>query len=442
MHVEDGGSGPASGSSGVVSRGLALDQPPPMSGVRAGTIVFIGITFANAGNAVFHLIAGRWLGPSSYGELASLLAILGLVAFPLAAVQLALAREVSQFRVLGERGRIRAVYRLSIRVGLAIGVGLTIVLLVSILLAREILDVDDSTAILLTAISAIPAVFAPIVAGLAQGLERFVVFSLAQFIGPGLRILLLVGLLGAGFGVSGAVGAGFGSSVITVLVVMWLLKEWLQPSESGVHVQLGGAVRSLGPIIVGILAFTSLTTIDVVVAKVVFTGDEPGIYGAASLVGRLILYLPAAIVSVLLPKVSSRAAVGISSRDILVRSAAATAALCVAATIVYALAPDLLLRFAFGGDYLGGSDLLWRFGVAMTGYALLNVVFVYRIAHHEWFVSLILAVGAIAQLAAFAVFHDSSETLLTVSIVFAYALLAVGLLTPRSSHLPARPDAV
>lgn len=412
-----------------------------MSGFQAGAIVFIGIAFANAGNAVFHLVAGRWLGPSSYGELASLLAILGLVAFPLAAIQLALAREVSQFRVRGERGAIQKLYRYSIGWGLAVGVGLTIVLLASILFSRDVLDVDDSTAIVLTAIGAIPAVFAPVVAGLAQGLERFVVFSLAQFIGPALRILCLVGLLAAGLGVSGAVGAGIVSSTLTVVVVMWLLKEWLQVPESGSAVHIGIAARSLGPIVVGILAFTSLTTIDVVVAKVVFAGDEAGIYGAASLVGRLILYLPVAIVSVLLPKVSSRAAVGLASRDILVRSAAATGVLCVAATVAYALAPNFLLRLAFGSEYSGGADLLWRFGIAMTGYALLNVVFVYRIAHHEWFVSLLLAVGAVAQIGAFAVFHESPETLLTVSIVFAYALLVVGLVTPRSRRVSARPEA-
>jgi O-antigen/teichoic acid export membrane protein len=410
----------------------SVDAVVGMSGLHAGVIVFVGVAFANAGNALFHLIAGRWLGPSSYGELASLLALLGLVAFPLAAVQLAIAREVAQFRTTGQPDRIRALYQLSIKVGLLAGVILAILLGLAMFLARGILDVDDSTAIVLTAIGAIPAVFAPIVAGLAQGLERFVVFSLAQFIGPALRILLLLLLLAAGFGVSGAVGAGVVSSVATVLVVMWLLREWWPPASSGLHVERLSFLRSLSPIVVGILAFTSLTTIDVVVAKIVFTGDEAGIYGAASLVGRLILYLPAAIVSVLLPKVSSRAAVGRSSTDILIRSTAATAVLCVAATILYAVAPTLLLRLAFGEDYTEGADLLWMFGVAMTGYALLNVVFVYRIAHHEWFVSLLLAAGALAQLAAFALFHESPRELLVVSIAFAYGLLAIAVVAPRT----------
>ena len=61
-----------------------------MRGVKAGAIVFAGVAAANAGNAVFHLIAGRWLGPPAYADLAALLALLGLVSFPLGAVQIAL----------------------------------------------------------------------------------------------------------------------------------------------------------------------------------------------------------------------------------------------------------------------------------------------------------------------------------------------------------------
>ncbi len=55
---------------------------------------------------------------------------------------------------------------------------------------------------------------------------------------------------------------------------------------------------------------TCLTTDDLVAAKVVFSSHEAGLYGAASLIGRVILYLPLAIVTVLLPDVSARVSEG------------------------------------------------------------------------------------------------------------------------------------
>jgi hypothetical protein len=89
--------------------------------------------------------------------------------------------------------------------------------------------------------------------------------------------------------------------------------------------------------VIGLLAITSLTTADVIVAKAVFDDHEAGIYGSASLVGRMILYLPAAIVTVLLPKVSARVTRGEGSGDILAASIGVTLAASALLTIAYAV---------------------------------------------------------------------------------------------------------
>ncbi len=77
------------------------------------------------------------------------------------------------------------------------------------------------------------------------------------------------------------------------------------------------------------LAITLLTTDDLVAAKVAFTPHEAGLYGGASLIGRVILYLPVAIVTVLLPSVSARVSAGHSTRSLLTNSLLATGAVCV-----------------------------------------------------------------------------------------------------------------
>ncbi len=52
------------------------------------------------------------------------------------------------------------------------------------------------------------------------------------------------------------------------------------------------------------------------VAKVALPDSEAGLYGAASILGRLILFLPAAAAVVLLPRVASRSALGQETRSI------------------------------------------------------------------------------------------------------------------------------
>ena len=40
-----------------------------MRGLRAGTIVFLGIAAGNVGNYLFHFISARLLGPAPYASL-------------------------------------------------------------------------------------------------------------------------------------------------------------------------------------------------------------------------------------------------------------------------------------------------------------------------------------------------------------------------------------
>ena len=51
-----------------------------MRGVHAGAVVLLGVLALNVGNYLFHLIAARELGPARYGDLATLVAIAGLIA--------------------------------------------------------------------------------------------------------------------------------------------------------------------------------------------------------------------------------------------------------------------------------------------------------------------------------------------------------------------------
>lgn len=430
-----------SGDAGARSPLLSFPEPRlvesghRMRGVKAGAIVFAGVAAANAGNAVFHLVAGRWLGPSDYADLASLLALLGLISFPLGAVQIALAHRIAYLTARRDAGGIRALYRDTLGAALALGLLGAIAMGAAATLIRGALNVDSTLAVVMTAGCVLPAALAPVVAGLAQGLERFFLFAIAQAGAPIVRIVWLVPLLAAGAGVAGAVSATLAASVLALVVPGWMLAGWLRRGE--VHSPLRSLrrfARSLLPAAFGILALTSLTTFDVIVAKLAFSDYEAGIYGGASLVGRLILYVPAAIVAVLLPKVSSRVALGERTKDILNGSLIVTAAFCLAATLFYVVAPGVIVDLSFGADYAAAGNLLWFFGVAMTGFALVNVLFIYDLARGSARMSWILSAGAVVQLALFAFLHSSPRTLLVVDILVAYPLLLVGRLSMRASR--------
>jgi O-antigen/teichoic acid export membrane protein len=405
---------------------LLPDKRAEMRGTHAGAIIFAGIGAANIGNYLFHLLSARALGPGPYGDLATLTAVTALIALPLSGVQVFVARFAAGCAARGEQDRLVAFARQSLRIAAICAVSLTVLLLLAAPITRSALSIGSLTAVILTALITIPSVLTPVLLGLAQGLQRFPLVSVGISIGPVVRIALVVGLLVTGFSVAGAMGATLVTSVLAVAVPAAVLWPLLTAHTSGEEqTATRRDARELVPVVAGLLAITALSTSDLVVAKSVFDDELAGAYGAASLIGRAILYLPAAIVTVLLPKVAARSAEEKGTHHILSGSLLVAGVFCGAAALVYALVPGLVVDIAFGSEYEDAAPLLPLFGLAMSAYALLSVMLTYHLGKGDWRMSWLLVGGAVVEAIGFALFHDSPRQLLGVSAVIALTLLLI-----------------
>ena len=180
-----------------------------------------------------------------------------------------------------------------------------------------------------------------------------------------------------------------------------------------------------GVLLIGSLAFASPTNVDILLAAYFFSGNVAGIYAAAALVGKVVLFLPAAIVTVLLPKAASRAAAGFASRRILLASIAVTLVICLVATALLALVPESLLVHAFGGDFRKSTALLGWFGLAMTAAAVVNVYLsVYFAERNARFPLLVLGAAAV-QIVAVALWHPNPRSIVLVTLTRFMAVLVV-----------------
>jgi O-antigen/teichoic acid export membrane protein len=393
--------------------------------LRSGVIVFIGVGVANVGGYLFHLVSARSLGPDSYGDVATLAAVIGVVTLPLSGAQVFIARHVAS-----GRGKSRSLNDANYVTGfggamLTAGSVLATVLLVLSPVIQRVLGIQSLMAVVIAILVVIPSFLAPVLIGAVQGQQRFVLLASALAIPAVARVAAAAVALAVGFGVAGTMGATFVAALVALAIPLVTLRHGLAPLRTWRPRLSRTDALAVLPVVAGTLAITCLTTDDLVAAKVVFTSHEAGLYGAASLIGRVILYLPLAIVTVLLPDVSTRVSEGRDTSSLLIRSLLATAALCLAFGAVYVVLPHLIVRVAVGSSYSGSSSLLWMFAVAMTLYSLLNVILFYRLGHGETRICWVLLGGAVVQGAIYAAFHSTPQELLAASIATGAVLLAV-----------------
>ena len=298
---------------------------------------------------------------------------------------------------------------------------------------QRLLDIDSLPAVVLTMLITAPALMTPIVWGLAQGLQRFTLFSFSLGAGPAIRVVAVVVLLAAGYGVAGAMGATLAATIVSLAVPLWYLRSWLREQMAAVTpVQARHAAAYVIPVVIGVLSITLLSTTDVVVAKLALPDDEAGLYGGASLIGRVILYFR--------PRSSwccCRASRRVPQLAAKRRMSSGRASLqpVPSARPRRRSTPQCrtVLSIAFGSKFEDAASFLGMFAVAMTGFAFVNVLLAYHLALGHSRFSWILLAGAVVQVGLFALFDDLPEQLLVVDIVVAATLLALHIVFTRVS---------
>ncbi len=374
----------------------------------------------NGAGYVFNIACIRYLGSSGYGDVAAVLALIALVSLPLGAIQVVLAREVAQIPSIGQIGPLLRKWTMRAFIAASAALVLGLVLVAPV---QKALNIESRSALVFGLFAIVFSVVAAVLFGVLQGGQRFRALGVTYGLGGIARPILVVPALLLGFGAAGALAVNTIAGIIALLIAAWALRD-LWPSD-GVSKAPRHDRRQTVVMLVGSLAFASLTNADILLANYFLDNSSAGVYAAAALVGKAVLFLPAAVVTVLLPKAASREAAGTTSQGILFASAAVTLVVTLGATVILALVPERLIVWAFGGEFSASTELLGWFGLAMTAAALLNVYLSVYFAQRDARFPLLVLAAAVAQVIGIVLFHDSALSIVIVTLVCATTVLAV-----------------
>jgi O-antigen/teichoic acid export membrane protein len=388
-------------------------------GIRAGAIVALATLVLNGSAYLYNVACIRYLGSRVYGEVAAMLALFLLVSLPLGSIQSLLAREVAQIHTPA----VATLFRRATTYSIAVGLALVLLGLALVDPIRELLNIE-SRGIVIAGVSALFfAVVATVLYGFLQGALRFTPLAVTYGVSGFARPVLVVPALLLGLGATGALAVNTVAGCIAVVIAAFALRDIWRADLREAAPRLDR--RQMTVLLVGSLAFASLTNVDILLAKVFLSPEQAGIYAAAALVGKAVLFLPAAVVTVLLPKAASRAAAGLTARKILLASAGVTLAVTLAATVVLVFVPESLVVWAFGGDFRESTALLGWFGLAMTAASLVNVYLSVYFAERNARFPLVVLAAAVAQVVAIVLWHPDPTSIVLVTLACASAVLVV-----------------
>jgi O-antigen/teichoic acid export membrane protein len=175
------------------------------------------------------------------------------------------------------------------------------------------------------------------------------------------------------------------------------------------------------------LAGALIGSADVVLVKHYFDADQAGIYSAASLAGKVLLYFVGFVPTILLPQATERHVRGERTRDALGMCVALLLGISIVGLIAVKFFGIILLHALVGHAFDAAAPLLLPYSIAMTFLSLSSVLGAYGIATHRVAFAAPLIVGVAGTLFAIVSVHSTLEQVVrVVAVGNALTAVAVG----------------
>lgn len=422
---------PAAGGLPSIVRRLLADEL-----LRHTGILFAGMMIVHVCNLVFQMAVSRALPKAEYALLAAFLATLAIIQRPLGTLSTGVSHYSS---LLNQEGKVGDVKRLLRKWILLSGLPAVLLGLVAILLSTPLSGFMhmDRTAPIIIFGAVLPALFCtPVLGGAAQGLQLFTWATLASIFGALVRLVLGAGFVWFLFPACGWAMLGHGLSIYASGAIFVLGLFWVLRGRERTEFTLPSMRFYLLQSFVVQVAYAVLMTADVVLVKHFLPENTEFAYAAT--LGRLVVFLPGAIVIAMFPKVASGGTTTAAQRSVLLRSLGYTALFVVGAVLGCWLFAGLFARIVFGiadaSDYL--KRMIGLMALVMGFSALLNVAVQFLLAQRRFRPAYVVIGWAVVYLVGALVFHASSWQIAVCALVCnAGALFALVMLLWRDKGL-------
>jgi O-antigen/teichoic acid export membrane protein len=290
----------------------------------------------------------------------------------------------------------------------------------------------DYLVLVLTIGAIAPFVFISTQLGIAQGKEFYLKLAGIYIVfGIGRSVSAIVGLFVYPELISVGIGF-FGGTLLSTIVAHFILgnskKFWKTDRAEQSVKELWKATQAL-------FALYVLVNIDVLLARIVLTPEESGIYTVGMLVAKIAFFMPQAITVVLFPKMGKNDS---SALRLAVIGTSLIGAMYIGVSY---FASEFVVNAIGGSGYSELYSEVWLFAIEGSLFAVLQVLLYGRIAREDTKVSVLLWIGSVvATISVWAIATDTIITVVSSLIGVTFILVIIAAVTELRHRANERSD--
>ena len=392
-----------------------------------GSLLTVLHIFGGALGYVYQIVMGRILHPAEFALFSAIMALFMFMSAPMGAMSMLIVRKVSALKAHESLNLFKSLFFRVNKLLLFFGFAVVILFWFGGSYFQRYLKVESMTPIFLFAFILIFSFFIIALMAFIQGTQRFTLLGSLGVLGVLGKLLIGAGLVELGFGVEGALLGVLLAMVLIYMTGIPILFKSLPPqiSHRSLHLNLPFLKRAM-PVLIAATTFAAMTQLDMTLVNWYFSPKEAGLYAAASVLGKAVLYLPGGLILVLFPMVSEGHAKGENSFKLFRQAVLVTIVACGAITALYWFFGDLIISILYGENYKGAGAILRWYGLAILPLTVVVIAEQYLIAKGQVLFAWIFLLMLPMQLLAIHIWHSEVWMILTIMGFFGFLLALIG----------------
>lgn len=383
--------------------------------IGGSMVLFLGMTFTNFGNYLYHLLMGRMLGPKDYGILSSIISLSYIFSILTSALLITTVKFVTRYKAKRQFGKIYSLFIGLTKIFLIAGIIVFFIFLGGRKLIGNFLHLENSLPVLILAFGLGLNFPAFINNAFLQGFLNFGFLSFNNVFSTILKVALAILLVKFGFGVNGALGAIFLGSLLPYFLSFYPLR-FLWQYKNGEEIEWKDFFGFSLPVVGAMLGLNSLYSTDVILVRHFFPAFEAGLYSALAVLGKIVFFASSVIPIVMFPLVSERFENGRKYLHLLYQSLLIVGGISLVITMIYFLFPSLMIEILYGKDYLGVAPYLGIFAVFISFYSLSSLLVNFFLSIRATRVAIFCLLAAVLQVILISLFHISLFQIIEISL--------------------------
>lgn len=386
----------------------------------SSVIMTVGATLANFLNYLFHLIIGRMLGPSDYGELVAVITLIGFLGMIPSSLNLVVVKYISAAKNKKEALGLVNWFR---NKTLILSTFFLFLIIVTSPLVTSYLNLTNIYYLFLVAVAFFFSLLSFLNRSILQGLLRFKEMVINLLSENFIKLLLSIILVFIGFQVGGVMVGFVLSAFLGWNISNYYLRDYKK--QVSVVVKIKPIVFFIIPVFIQSISITALYSSDIILVKHFFPSYEAGVYAALSTLGKIIFFGAAPISAVMFPLVSQMHSKGQTYNKVFIYSLFITSIFALSMLIVYWLFPNFIINLLYGTAYQQAAYLLVWFGIFITMFTISTLLINFYLSIGLTRIVILPLIASIIQIIGIYLFHHTLLEVIIVSIIVTALLLGV-----------------